>query len=123
MVPPRCERCAASLSAIAAATASRSGQTGERISIRGGASSLGWDAQGDWTLTIVTPGAPHEIAAVPPLAGSGGPEFVGCEFVMSNDERYLALFLYSGQCTQGFELFTLWPAFKHIGGVPEKRGR
>ena len=90
----------------------------ERISIRDGASSLGWGAEGDWTLTIVTPGVPDEIAAFPSWDGGVG----GYEFVVSDDERYLALFLYSGQSTQGFELFTLRPAFKHIGGVPETYG-
>lgn len=46
----------------------------------------------------------------------------GHEFVVSSDERYLALFLYSGQSSQGFELFTLQPTFAHVGGVPETHG-
>lgn len=42
--------------------------------------------------------------------------FGGAELVVSADERWVALFLYSGQSEQGWELFGLEP-LRHVGGT------
>ena len=43
-------------------------------------------------------------------------------FVVSPDERYVALFIDSGHHTHGVELFEVRPAFRHIGGLPAVPG-
>ena len=48
-----------------------------------------------------------------PNAGYGG-----SELVVSPDQRWAALFVYSGQSDQGYELFALEPALKRVGGLP-----
>ena len=88
----------------------------DRVTIRGGASTLQWSDDGR-ALTIVTPGAPDEVARFSPRTQVGG-----FEFVVSRDEQYVALFIYSGQSSQGYELFALRPTFTHIGGMPETPG-
>lgn len=45
----------------------------------------------------------------------------GVELVVSPDERFLAVFLYSGQSSQGYELFSLEPVVR-VGGLPETLG-
>src|SRR5262245_14852795 len=47
--------------------------------------------------------------------------FGGHALVVSADESYLALFLFSGQSEQGWELFEL-PSLKHLGGLPYSEG-
>jgi hypothetical protein len=48
--------------------------------------------------------------AIPyPTAGCGG-----CEILLSAKERYLAMFLYSGQSEVGYELFYFRPHLQHI---------
>jgi hypothetical protein len=42
---------------------------------------------------------------------SGGP---GAELLLSPNERYLALYLYSGQSEEGYELFYFRPLLEHI---------
>ncbi|MFI5915118.1 hypothetical protein [Dactylosporangium sp. NPDC051541] len=84
---------------------------GDRVAVRGGASTVEWRA-GTSALTLVTPGAPDEVAPFP-----GPPEAGGHEFVVSPDERHLVLFSWSGQGTLGLEVFRLQPAFAHIGGL------
>lgn len=45
----------------------------------------------------------------------------GVELVVSPDERFLAVFLYSGQSSQGYELFSLDPVVR-MGGLAETHG-
>lgn len=45
----------------------------------------------------------------------------GVELVVSPDERTVAVFLFSGQSSQGYELFSLEP-FARIGGLAETHG-
>lgn len=52
-----------------------------------------------------------------PVQGIGG-----TELFLSREERYLALFVFSGQGEVGYELFALRPALRHIGGLPYVRG-
>jgi hypothetical protein len=44
------------------------------------------------------------------------------ELVVSKDERYVALLIYTGQSTQGYELFALEPALTRIGGLADVWG-
>lgn len=46
----------------------------------------------------------------------------GLELVLSADERFAVVFLYSGQSSQGFEVFELEPTLRHVGTAPERRG-
>lgn len=52
-----------------------------------------------------------------PHAGYGGHELV-----VSPDESHVALYLYSGQSEQGWELFSLSPELRHVGGLPYVNG-
>lgn len=70
---------------------------------------------------VLTCGADHElwiardgdVIRLPyPTAGYGG-----SELVVSVDERLAAMFIYSGQNEQGWELFSLAP-LRHLGGLP-----
>lgn len=67
----------------------------------------------DLRITLVSGGASDEISLPCPRAGYGGHELV-----VGRNEDYLALFLYSGQSEQGWELFTLAPQLRHVGGLP-----
>jgi hypothetical protein len=58
-------------------------------------------------------GAVERVELVRPGAGVGG-----TELVVSPDERFAALFVYSGQSEQGYELFELSPMLRHVGGLP-----
>ncbi|GAA2708131.1 hypothetical protein [Actinoplanes palleronii] len=87
-----------------------------------GAGVVEWRA-GESALTLVAPGASDEVAPFEPRTPVG--EYA---FVVSPDERYLALFIYSGDIdaedhTHGFELFEVRPEFRHIGGLPAVPGR
>jgi hypothetical protein len=42
----------------------------------------------------------------------------GHEVVVSEDRRFAALYMYSGQNDEGWELFRLSPSLEHIGSVP-----
>ena len=67
-------------------------------------------------LTVIVEGGGHASQRVTlpyPDAGYGGHELL-----LSADETYLVLFLYSGQCEQGYELFTYRPEFAHIASFP-----
>ncbi|HEX5634951.1 MAG TPA: hypothetical protein VFX50_17025, partial [Gemmatimonadales bacterium] len=64
-------------------------------------------------VVVATPEG-NELARAPlpyPVAGYGGHELV-----LSAQERYLALFLYSGQSEVGYELFGFRPELVHLGG-------
>ena len=52
-----------------------------------------------------------------PNAGLGGGSMV-----VAPDERHAALFVFSGQTELGFELFSLVPALRHVGGLPYRIG-
>jgi hypothetical protein len=72
--------------------------------------------EGDETLTVVVArrGAEPARASFPcPRQGLGGHELV-----ISPGERYLAVFLYSGQSEQGYELFELRPVLRACGRLP-----
>jgi hypothetical protein len=53
----------------------------------------------------------------PPVAG-----LEGLELVVSPDERYACLFVYSGQSQQGWELFEVEPALRHVSSLPYVHG-
>lgn len=46
----------------------------------------------------------------------------GYELFLSREERWLALFLYSGQSEVGYEVFALEPALRRVGGLPYVHG-
>ncbi|BCY09092.1 hypothetical protein [Actinoplanes sp. L3-i22] len=87
-----------------------------------GAGVVEWRA-GESALTLVTPGAPDQVAPFAPSIPVD--EYA---FVVSPDERYVALFIDSGHDrhyphdTHGFELFEVRPEFRHIGGLPALPG-
>lgn len=56
------------------------------------------------------------------IKNAWGGNFGGHELVVSPDERYLAISIFSGQSTQGYELFQLSPQLKHVGGLPDTGG-
>lgn len=71
-------------------------------------------------LTIIVDDAEGEVAraSVPyPQLGFGGHEFV-----LSAQERWLVMFLFSGQGESGYEVFELRPALRHVGGLAYVRG-
>jgi len=43
----------------------------------------------------------------------------GSEIVVSPDERYAAVFHYSGQSSEGYDLFRLAPSLEYLGGMDE----
>jgi hypothetical protein len=66
-------------------------------------------------LTIVVERGRETVArASLPYPRSG---YGGHELLLSPDERYLALWLISGQSEVGYELFTFGPTLGHIGGL------
>lgn len=92
-----------------------------RLELACGALSSGVDADGNWVLLERGGGAP-EVVRLPRWLGGVG----GMELVASNDERFVALLIYSGQSSQGFEVFSLDAGERglaHIGGLPEGEGR
>lgn len=86
--------------------------------IRGGATTLRCGVAGcrPW-LAVETAGHPTERVELPPWSGVGG-----IELVVSPDERYVAVFLYSGQSSQGYELVALQPVLARVGGLAEIHG-
>jgi hypothetical protein len=46
----------------------------------------------------------------------------GHDLVISPDERYLVISIFSGQSTQGWELFQLVPTTEHLGGLRDTHG-
>jgi hypothetical protein len=77
----------------------------------------GEDAEGIW-VAHVRPGGARSVVRLPAWEGGVG----GLELVASPDQRHLALFVYSGQSTQGYELLTLVPDLARVGGLPETFG-
>lgn len=68
-----------------------------------------------------TDGSVDRVALPYPTAGLGG-----LELVVSADERFVALFVYSGQSEQGWELFEVDPAaqpsLRHVSSLPYVHG-
>jgi hypothetical protein len=62
-------------------------------------------------------GHPQRVRLPYPQSGYGGHELV-----LSEAERYLALFLWSGQNEVGYELFTHRPTLTHIASFPYTYG-
>ena len=69
-------------------------------------------------VTLEARGKPEERVTLPRSSGGVG----GLDLVVSHDERHLALFIYSGQSAQGYEIFALEPRLRHLGGLPYVRG-
>src|SRR5690242_13282322 len=65
----------------------------------------------------IVDGATSEIVLPCPQLGYGGHELV-----VSPEEDYLALYLFSGQSEQGWELFSLVPELRHVGSLPYVEG-
>lgn len=57
-------------------------------------------------------GGEPSVVSLPHL----GDNFGGHEFVVSEDERYVALFVYSGQSEVGYEVFEVADALQHVAG-------
>ncbi len=86
----------------------------ERPLLRG---QIGFEVGNGLVVTLASDDATREIALPCPRAGYGGHELV-----VSPDESSLALFLFSGQNEQGWELFSLRPMLRHLGGLPYVEG-
>jgi len=75
-----------------------------------------FDSGSAWLEVVRAPQVSSKVLIAEWRGGIGG-----VELVVSPDERFLAVFLFSGQSTQGYELFSLDPLVR-IGGLPETRG-
>jgi hypothetical protein len=71
----------------------------------------GYDRSGIWVAVG------EERAVVPPWSHGVG----GLELAISSEERFAVLLVYSGQSSQGYELFRLDP-LERLCGLPERRG-
>src|SRR5262245_41871257 len=86
----------------------------ERVLHRG---RLVFDVGRGLTVQWIAGGATGEIVLPYPQFGHGGHELV-----VSPNEDYLALYLFSGQSEQGWELFSLVPELRHVGSLPYVEG-
>lgn len=69
---------------------------------------------GDELIVLVESKSGDELVRLPyPCAGYGGHEIV-----VSPDETYAAVFLYSGQSEVGYELFEVKPSLRHLASMP-----
>jgi hypothetical protein len=73
---------------------------------------------GDNWIALEEADGSAEMIELPRWSGGVG----GMELVASRDERYVALHIYSGQSSQGYEVFATEPALAHLGGMPEELG-
>ncbi|MFO0596342.1 MAG: hypothetical protein U0228_13585 [Myxococcaceae bacterium] len=81
---------------------------------RGARVRLEIDAGRTMSVVVDGGGEPRKRVSIPyPSAGYGGHELL-----LSSNERYLVLWLYSGQSQIGFELFTFAPVLKHVASLP-----
>jgi hypothetical protein len=72
----------------------------------------------EMAVIVDAPNGEMARVAIPyPAAGYGGHELV-----LSAEERYLALFLYSGQSEVGYELFYFQPLLRHVCSFPYVSG-
>ena len=86
----------------------------ERVLRRG---RVGFEVGRSLTMQWIAGGATGEIVLPYPRRGYGGHELV-----VSPNEDYVALYLFSGQSEQGWELFSLVPALRHMGSLPYVEG-
>jgi hypothetical protein len=86
------------------------GDRSEHALRRGG---LVFEVRNGLSLTLISDDASSEIVLPYPHAGYGGHKLV-----ISPDESHLALYLFSGQSEQGWELFSLVPTLRHLGCLP-----
>lgn len=100
-------------------------RTGEDTAIFGGANEVELEAGtlrrigGGVIVELARTGGELERVELPyPRNGFGG-----SELVVSPDQHWAALFVYSGQSEQGWELFELAPKLRHVGGLPYVRGQ
>jgi hypothetical protein len=92
----------------------------EAVSLRSGATiRCAIDRVVDHAIVVTLErGGSNEVLRLPsPLEGLGG-----LELVVSPDERLAALLVYSGQSEQGWELFAIEPALRHLSSLPYVRG-
>lgn len=89
------------------------------VVLRSGASLSCGAAMGreQW-LALSHAGSTQRLVLPYPHAGLGGQELV-----VSPDERYAVLFVYSGQSEQGYELLELSPTLRHLRSVPYREGK
>jgi hypothetical protein len=87
------------------------------ISTDGRTLTAGIDDAGIWIRSESGSPSP-EVVRLPAWRGGVG----GMEWALSPDQRHAALFVYSGQSSQGFEVFALTPRLVRIGGLPEAFG-
>lgn len=69
------------------------------------------------TMQWIAGGATGEVVLPYPRLGYGGHELI-----VSPEEDHLALYLFSGQSEQGWELFSLVPELRHAGSLPYVEG-
>lgn len=86
----------------------------ESVALRSGATvRCGYDSD---ILVTLAHGAGHADQVVRLPSPAEGLE--GLELVVSPDERYACLLVYSGQSHQGWELFELEPTLSHVSSLP-----
>lgn len=83
--------------------------------IRGG--HVRFEVRDELVVSLDAAGARARLALPYPRAGYGGHALV-----VSPDEDHVALYLFSGQSEQGWELFALRPALRHVGGLAYVEG-
>lgn len=66
-----------------------------------------------WVSVDPRGGATQRVLLPYPGAGLGGGAMI-----VSPDETHAALYVFSGQSQQGYELFALEPELRHLGGLP-----
>lgn len=79
--------------------------------------SCGLDDAGIW---VAAAGGLSRGSIVRLAAWSGG--VGGLELVASPDRQHVALLIYSGQSSQGYEVFSLNPELSRVGGLSETSG-
>ncbi len=89
----------------------------ERVELRQGVVIRCSFERGSVLLEVIRPAQASSKVPIAEWRGGIG----GVELVVSPDERFLAVFVFSGQSTVGYELFSLEPLVR-IGGLPETRG-
>jgi hypothetical protein len=94
------------------------GYRGEALRIEGGARTITCGVDDQHWIAIEGAGEPRRVVELPRWASGIG----GMELVASADERHVALFLYSGQSSLGYEVFAVGDALSHAGGLAELRG-
>lgn len=73
---------------------------------------------GAMVVTLSRAGHGDQVVRLPSPEGGLG----GLELVLSPDERYAALLVYSGHTEMGWELFELTPSLRHVSSLPYVHG-